>query len=149
MLGALLPPSGCSQQPDSRSRPLTPDYPLPNAGHSSGAAMPDRGSSWSQRAAAAGGGGRACSEGIERRTHLGLSLQVAGIMLRAQRLPRSLVRAGLRTLSCCAAAEGLTTSAPQPGTVSEYVQHLLVGLPGSAASAAADVGAAWPQLVEK
>lgn len=71
------------------------------------------------------------------------------IMLQARRISTPLLCAGLRALSCCAAAEGLPTAAAQPGTVSEYSQHVLVRLPGSASAAADGLGAAWPPLVEK
>ena len=72
--------------------------------------------------------------------------------------PRTLaLRPLLRALSCCAeASEALrAVTAPQPGTVSEYHQHLLLQLPSQsvAAPSGAQHAAAgmlwWPPLIEK
>ncbi|KAI7837322.1 hypothetical protein COHA_008837 [Chlorella ohadii] len=62
---------------------------------------------------------------------------------------------GRRALSCACAAADPAVSAPEPGTVQEYHQHIAIQLPrppaggGQAAAAAEQPGAWWPELVER
>lgn len=75
-----------------------------------------------------------------------LALRCALLQLRARRLS-GLVREGSTVCACVAAKEGLELSQPEPGSVPEYHQHLLIRLPPPAGCSDGDTW--WPQFVEK